>query len=177
MSQAWPPSPVSVPIRTLLRLALGLLALLVLGLPGAAFAQVANQYTVTGTDPINDLTCGTGSVVTKTFTVGNNVRITDVNIGIAIALDESKGGGLVVAVGVGGERAEDHVGSPRREDGAQGHTNSVRWAGFGTAIKACAYAIRPPSARGAAMVVWNHFGTMSAVFLPPIGGGTRPLHR
>lgn len=84
MSQAWPPSPVSVPIRTLLRLALGLLALLVLGLPGAAFAQVANQYTVTGTDPINDLTCGTGSVVTKTFTVGSNVKITDVNIGIAL---------------------------------------------------------------------------------------------
>lgn len=67
----------------LLRGIVRLFAALVLALSGQA-AWATDQYTTTGTDPINDLTCGTGSVVTKTFSVTNNVSITDVNIGVAL---------------------------------------------------------------------------------------------
>lgn len=57
--------------------------LLTLG-ASAAFAQVSSQYTNSTSAAINDLTCGTGSDVSRTFTVGSNVTITDVNIGVAL---------------------------------------------------------------------------------------------
>ncbi len=62
-----------------------LLCLLGTTLPQAALAQqVSNQYTNATSGAINDLTCGTGNVVTRTFSVGPNLLISDVNIGVAL---------------------------------------------------------------------------------------------
>ena len=86
ISAAHPPTKrvrAALPVR-LLHCLLVFLALLAVSLPRTASAQISNQYTVTGTDVIDDVTCGTGNIVTKSFSVGSNVRITDVNIGVAL---------------------------------------------------------------------------------------------
>lgn len=49
-----------------------------------ALAQVSSQYTNNTSGAINDLTCGTGTELVRSFTVGSNVTITDVNIGVAL---------------------------------------------------------------------------------------------
>jgi uncharacterized repeat protein (TIGR01451 family) len=67
-------------VRTLLRLLAALLTLTA----STAFAQVSSQYTNSTSGAINDLTCSAGSELTRTFTVGSNVTITDVNIGVAL---------------------------------------------------------------------------------------------
>ncbi|MGB7656257.1 MAG: CshA/CshB family fibrillar adhesin-related protein [Novosphingobium sp.] len=69
-------------VRTLLRLLAALLTLTLTA--SAAFAQVSNQYTNTTSGAINDLTCGSGNEVSRTFSIGSNVSITDVNIGVAL---------------------------------------------------------------------------------------------
>lgn len=65
-----------------LRAVLALIGLTCLAYP--ARAQVTNQYTNSTSGAINDLTCGTGTELTRTFTVGSNYAITDVNIGVAL---------------------------------------------------------------------------------------------
>lgn len=67
-----------------LRRACAWLAGLVLAFSGTAAHAVTNQYTNSTSAAINDLTCGTSGVVTRTFTVGSNLSITDVNIGVAL---------------------------------------------------------------------------------------------
>lgn len=61
-----------------------LMAALALLWPGCALAQVSSQYTNATSGAINDLTCTAGSELTRTFSVGSNVTITDVNIGVAL---------------------------------------------------------------------------------------------
>lgn len=51
---------------------------------GAACAQVSSQYTNATSGAITDLTCTAGSELSRSFTVGSNVTITDVNIGVAL---------------------------------------------------------------------------------------------
>ncbi len=60
------------------------LAGLALAFSGTAAHAVTNQYTNSTSAAINDLTCGTSGVVTRSFTVGSNLSITDVNIGVAL---------------------------------------------------------------------------------------------
>ncbi|WP_088307431.1 CshA/CshB family fibrillar adhesin-related protein [Novosphingobium sp. B 225] len=87
MSQAWPSYPLSASFSATLhalRLALGLLCLLALAWPSATWAQASSQYTNNTSGAINDVTCGTGTELVRTFTAGSNVTITDVNIGVAL---------------------------------------------------------------------------------------------
>lgn len=65
-----------------LALAASLLAALLLGMP--ARAQVSNQYSNATGGAITDISCGTASALTRTFTVPTGYAITDVNIGIAL---------------------------------------------------------------------------------------------
>lgn len=67
------------------RLLRRLIVLFALAIPAApALAQSSSQYTNSTSGAINDLTCGTGSELIRTFSVGSNVTITDVNIGVAL---------------------------------------------------------------------------------------------
>ena len=68
-----------------LALAASLLAALLLGMP--ARAQVSNQYSNATGGAITDISCGTASALTRTFTVPTGYAITDVNIGIALLQD------------------------------------------------------------------------------------------
>lgn len=61
-----------------------LIAIIGMMLPQTAAAQVTNQYTNSTSGAINDLTCGTGNVVTRTFSVSPNLLISDVNIGVSL---------------------------------------------------------------------------------------------
>lgn len=67
-----------------IRVAARVLAVLLALWISPALAQVSNQYTNSASGAINDLTCGTGSELSRTFSVGSNVTITDVNIGVAL---------------------------------------------------------------------------------------------
>jgi uncharacterized repeat protein (TIGR01451 family) len=67
-----------------IRVAARLLAVLMALWISPALAQVSSQYINNTSGAINDLTCGTGSELTRTFSVGSNVTITDVNIGVAL---------------------------------------------------------------------------------------------
>ena len=68
----------------LVRAAARLLAAALALSASAAFAQVSGQYTNATSGAINDLTCTAGSELIRTFSVGSNVTITDVNIGVAL---------------------------------------------------------------------------------------------
>lgn len=66
-------------------LALVLLAWLACGFAASAQAQSSSQFTTTTAGAIVDQSCGTGSALSRTFTVTSNVTITDVNLGVELA--------------------------------------------------------------------------------------------
>lgn len=72
------------PLLSAMRAAARVLAVLMALWISPALAQVSNQYTNSTSGAISDLTCGTGSELVRTFTVGSNVTITDVNVGVAL---------------------------------------------------------------------------------------------
>ena len=66
-------------------LAGALAALLVAVWAPAAQAQTSAQFSNTASGAIADLSCGTGSALTRSFTVTANVNITDVNLGVELS--------------------------------------------------------------------------------------------
>ena len=62
-----------------------LAALVAAVLTPAAQAQVSSQATNTTSGTIVDLSCGTGSALSRTFVVSSNVAITDVNLGVELS--------------------------------------------------------------------------------------------
>lgn len=60
------------------------LAFLGLWFPQAAAAQSV-QYTNATSGAINDVTCGTGGILSRTFTVGTSYTVGDVNLGVLLS--------------------------------------------------------------------------------------------
>lgn len=71
-------------IPLLWRLFSGFVAVLLAALGAPAWAQTST-FSNTSTGAINDLTCGTGGVLTRTFVVGSSFTLSDVNLGILLS--------------------------------------------------------------------------------------------
>ena len=67
-----------------------LAALLTAAWAPAARAQISSQVTNTTSGTITDNSCGTGSAMTRSFTVTANVKITDVNLGVFVGAHLSR---------------------------------------------------------------------------------------
>lgn len=76
--------PVKGAMLLTLRIIFGFVAAMLAALSAPVLAQTTT-YSNSTTGAINDVTCGTAGIVTRTFTVGTSYIVSDVNIGILLS--------------------------------------------------------------------------------------------
>lgn len=79
-----PPKPTRWAKSLIVRLIVALFAAILAVIGAPALAQTSS-YTNTSTGAINDLTCGTAGILTRTFTVSSSFTLSDVNLGILLS--------------------------------------------------------------------------------------------